>query len=499
VVQAEPPPPGTPRPYRFQVTVLGQNIDLNEELYNVLQAQPQQGMRKVWDTFQPAGRVDFRADIDHVAGDEKRPLAENIALTIALRDCTATPQFFRVPFQDVNGLFTYAKNRVQIYNLRATRKSGSRMELPEGTIDLLPASGYYAMLRKFQADPLVLDDEMLEAMPETGRKALQALHLKEQPLTVQTNLVIAQKGETGQPPEVWWDGVCTLKEAVLHLGLKLENVTGRVACNGLHDGRQFKGVTGNASWKSAELLKQPFHDVQCHFQIYEKQPETVLLELKAPIFGGEISGQGRVDLGPNLRYDLNLTASQVRLEEFAQHNLKEQAQWKGKAEARLHVFGRAGAAETLEGNGSIDVRSGKLYNLPFLLDLLKFLGFRWPDRTLFEEAHAMFALQGKRVRVNRLDLLGNVISFWGRGEINSDGSDVQLDFYPTWGRVDQILPPVLRNIPPAISKTLIKIEARGRLSNNSEDLQFHQRLVPPLFDPLMNLGDRWGGNERGQK
>jgi hypothetical protein len=497
-VELVAPPPGATMANHFQLLVAGANIDLNEELYNALQALPQKGLSTVWDTYQPTGRVNFWAAIDHVAGDEKKRLSEDIALKIDLQDGTAMPRYFRVPFKDVRGTFHYSKNRVQIWDLKAAHKGGSRFDLKYGTVDLQPGAGYYATLRGARAEPLVLDDELLEALPERPRKALQALHLKEQPLDAKTQVVIAQKGEPGQLPDVWWDGECSLKDVRLTLGLPIEVARGRVACQGRHDGKQFLGVAGNLAWEKAELLKQPFHDVRSNFKIHAKNPETVLLELRAPIFGGEVSGLGKVDIGPNLRYDLNLTASQVKLEEFAQHNLKDTAQWKGQAEARLHVSGRVGAADSLEGNGSLDMRTGKLYNLPFLLDLLKFLGFRWPDRTLFEEAHAVFAIQGKRVRINRLDLLGNVISFWGKGEVNSDGSDVQLDFYPTWGRLDQMLPPVVRNIPPTISKMLIKIEARGRLSSNPEDLRFRERLVPPLFEPIMQIGDRWGGADRGQ-
>jgi hypothetical protein len=496
--QAEPTSPDAPAEHRFQVCVVGQNVDLNEELYNAL--QPQQGMTAVWDTFQPTGRVDFRADIDHVTGGTKRRFADDIALLVNLRDGTATPRFYRVPVKDVQGIFLYDKNRVKMWNVKGAHKAGSRAELTYGTVDLYPSAGYFADLSGFRGEPLVFNEEMLDALPEHARKALQTLQIKEQPFQVKAErLVIAQPAGPNQPPEVFWDGECQLKDTKLNLGLAVDNVTGKVACRGRHDGKKFEAVFGNVAWQKAELLKQPFHDIQSHFYVLKERPDTVMLDLKAPIFGGELSGQGKVELGPQGVYDLNLTASQVKLEEFARHNLRDQAQWKGLAEGRLHIFGRAGSPESLEGNGSIDVRTGKLYNLPFLLDLLKFLGFRWPDRTMFEEAHAVFALKGKRVTVNRLDLLGNVISFWGRGEVNADGSDVQLDFYPTWGRLDQVLPPVVRNIPPTISKMLVKIEARGRLSGNSEDLHFSQRLVPPLFDPILQLGDRWGGTERSQK
>ena len=40
------------------------------------------------------------------------------------------------------------------------------------------------------------------------------------------------------------------------------------------------------------------------------------------------------------------------------------------------------------------VPSGKLARLPLLLDLLKWLGLRLPDRTAFEQAHADFRIEG---------------------------------------------------------------------------------------------------------
>ena len=67
----------------------------------------------------------------------------------------------------------------------------------------------------------------------------------------------------------------------------------------------------------------------------------------------------------------------------------------------------------LEGAGSIDVPSGKMYNLPFLLDLLKVLNLSLPDKTAFEEAHIQFGVHGEKVTVNQLSLIGNAISLNG--------------------------------------------------------------------------------------
>src|SRR5207248_5490996 len=70
--------------------------------------------------------------------------------------------------------------------------------------------------------------------------------------------------------------------------------------------------------------------------------------------------------------------------------------------SRLYLRGQGFAQSGLEGAGSIDVPDGKMYNLPPLLDLLKVLNLRVPDKTLFEEAHVQFGIRGQKVNVSEL-------------------------------------------------------------------------------------------------
>src|SRR6202034_1854951 len=111
----------------------------------------------------------------------------------------------------------------------------------------------------------------------------------------------------------------------------------------------------------------------------------------------DISGEARIDFVHPVRYELNLTGSQLDLGQFGKHNLGSDSQMQGVAMTRLHLTGQGTGSDTLDGHGSIDVPSGRFYNLPLLLDLLKFLGLRWPDRTAFDELHALYSIHGKRV------------------------------------------------------------------------------------------------------
>jgi hypothetical protein len=121
--------------------------------------------------------------------------------------------------------------------------------------------------------------------------------------------------------------------------------------------------------------------------------------------------------------------------------------------------------------------------LPPLLDLIKVLGLRQPDRTAFEEAHAKFSIQGPRAAVSQLDLFGNAISLRGAGEVNLDGSDLHLDFHADWARYTQVLPSALKRVPEEVSNQLLKIEMRGKLG----DVRVTKVPVPLVVDPVKQI------------
>jgi hypothetical protein len=175
-----------------------------------------------------------------------------------------------------------------------------------------------------------------------------------------------------------------------------------------------------------------------------------------------------------------LTALQLKLEEFGRHNFGSKVEYSGLATARLYLSGEGEDIQGLDGRGSVEVPNGRLYNLPLLLDLLKVLGLRPPDRTAFEEAYAQFSIRGPRVSVSRFDLYGNAISLSGQGEMNLDGTDIELDFYAVWGRVMQMLPPALRPFPSAVSQQLLRLKMRGKI----DKVEITKEPVPILVDNL---------------
>ena len=89
-----------------------------------------------------------------------------------------------------------------------------------------------------------------------------------------------------------------------------------------------------------------------------------------------------------------------------------------------------------------------------------------------------------------VELFGNAVSFTGKGDVNLDGTDLAVELYPSWARIEQLLPPVVRSVPPALSKNILTVEAKGKISGNPSDLKFMKKPMPIIVDPLLNLRDR---------
>ncbi len=474
------------------VDILGTKVSLSDELRAALTPMP--SLKKVWDTFQPSGTMNFAATIH-------RPNASlaDLDVRVQAEGVTIEPGFFKYRLEETSGTVHYHDSRVDISEVSALHGS-TRLWAPGGKVELNPGGGYHADFKDVEIRSLAADAEFIKAAPEALGKAFAAMRLSDPMPLVKTRVVVAQSADPGSRPDIYWDAQGWLENTSLVAGVDVENVSGVIACRGRHNGQKIIGLEGNVLLDKATVFKQPFSNIQSKFYVDEKAPQTLHATLSAPLFGGDVTGVIRLDFQNDLRFELDLTASQIDLQQLGRQNIGDSSQLEGKVVGRLHLAGTSEGVQSLEGFGRLEVFAGKLYNLPLILDLLKFLGLRWPDRTAFEEVHADFQIRGPRVTLRGLKLQGNAISLTGQGDFNLDGTDLHVDFYPTWARFEQLLPPALRSVPPTVSKNFLIIEMRGKVTKNADDLKFNKRPMPMIVDPLMNVRDRViGADSRRQE
>ena len=465
--------------------IVGSDIPLDASLRAALEPIP--AIARAWDQFRPSGSMNLQAEIRRPSEDLDKL---DVTVTVAAGGAAIEPAFFRYALTEVGGVVRFRNSQLHLARLSG-RHGNTRWVLDDGgVVDLRPGGGYRADLQNIDAENLLFDADFIRALPAALRKPCEAIGCNV-PIRTRAHLIVDQGSDPGDKPDFYWDTQAWVKDTKLFVGVPVEGVTGVVGCRGRHDGARLLGIEGNVLLASATLFNQTLNDVSTHFHVAEQSPSLLLAEIHAPIYGGNIAGEIRVDFSQSVRYKLNLSADKIDLQKLGRKNMGDATKLEGNAVGRLFLTGTSAGIASLEGTGSFDVVGARLYNLPLLLDLLKFLGLRWPDRTAFEELHAIFRIQGPRVAVKRLELQGNAISLTGQGEFNLDGTDLSLDFSPTWARIDQLLPPALRAVPPAVSKNFLVIEMRGKVGSNPGDLKFTKKPMPVILDPLNSIRHRF--------
>jgi len=461
----------------LHLEINGKRILLDPELEGALTKKP--NLKLAWKKLAPSGRMDFSAHVDIPPGEKEEP---DIGVDVTPLGATIHPEFFPCDLTEVRGAIEYRKEEVKLKNL-STRHGLTTLTLKEGKICLNPNGDVSLDLTRLLGNYIVLDAEMERALPPALGKACAALQLKD-PVWLATDMTINIPADHS-PPYIYWDGGLRLKNAAIHAGLKLEHVNGVVFCRGQHQGT-FGRVLGNIQLDDATIMQQPFQGIEGQIIVGEKEPDLLQLpNLRARLFGGDVAGAVRMQFGTTPRYEVYLQASQIRLEEFGRNNhLGADARLEGQASARVYLRGQGTDLDGLEGEGSFDVPSGKMYHLPLLLDLMKFLNLRLPDGTAFDEAHARFTVHGPRVEITRLDLLGSAISFGGKGAVNLESNDINMELYAVWARAVQISPRILKDFWPELGKFLLKIKMSGRIG---EAPRFEKEPVPVLVEPIKDL------------
>jgi hypothetical protein len=474
-------------PERVHIQIRAKDILLNSEFENALvpaSGQERRELQSAWKRLRLTGRLSFSAE---VIDDPGQP--HNIDVSANIQGCAMKPAFFDYALEQLSGSVRYVRGRLQLRDMTAMHGK-SALALKSGLIELGNEGGFTAWLEGLTGQHVHADADLLHALPESLRRILEAVRLRT-PVDLATKLTLLAPGGS-RPMEVWWEGAVGLHQASLRTGVEVTDANGKLFCKGYHDGRRLRGATGTLRLDSATILGQPLTNLGARLEMEPTSPDSLRVrDFKADLFGGALAGEARVETTPVLRYDVLLEALGVQLELLGRHNLGEsshKAQLQGPARAALHLTGEGSDLLNLKGNGRIDVPQGKMGQLPILLDLVKAVGLRMPDRTAFEQAHMVFTIEGPQIHVQQLDLYGNAVSLRGHGAVDLDGSNINLDFSATPGRMTQMLPAGIDVIPQAISGHLLKIKMRGKFGKGAAStIKFDKELIPGVVEPLRRV------------
>jgi hypothetical protein len=518
---------------KLALSVWGKDCPIDRSFHDAIKALK---LGLVLDVLKPEGRLTFAVDAEaidrreRVAGNPVGPRlvsvqrdgyarlaslartgttvefdpATDLKLAFNFEGPTVTPEFFPYRMDDLAGRLRYEGSRVKLERLSA-RHAASKLGLNAAEVRFYDDGRVWANLGQIDASPLVVDEELIAALPRGLRSGVKEMNLRGPADLSMKHMVVLTPAstETNLDPEVFWKGELRLAGASFDAGVPCESVFGRLACTGSYLPTHLGKVTGNIWLDSASFASHPALAVKAAFDADPQEPDPAnplrrlppaikFTDIQGKLFNGTVGGTGRVVLADPARYRLALTATDIRLEDIARHhNLGQGARMEGAAQASIlleTIADPTTGKPLLTGYGKADVDRGQIYNLPPLVPLLKALKLQAPDKTAFEEAHAVFTVRGDRIRVDHVDLLGSAISLGGSGELNANGSFVKFDFYTIWSQtLQRWLTTPFGDLTAMVSEKLFKIEVTRKPDG---ELKYEPRPVPLVTDPFKAVAER---------
>ena len=451
--------------------------------------------------------------------------SKDLKLTFNFSGPTVTPAFLPYELTDLTGWLEYKNDRLDVAHL-AGRHGPSRVKMAAAEVRFYPDGAVWANLGGIEMKPLVADAALKKALPGRLGSALEDLQLKGGAELLVKHMVVLTPPDARPPPDaplaraqitsalagaspavrpdpvVYWDAELKLFGASLDTGVAWEDAFGSVACRGRYEGTHVGAVRGNVWLDRAIVSRMPVTATNCQIKADAQQPDPArpgqylpttvqFLNLAGKLFNGDLGGQARVVLTEPNRYEVWLTVTDAQLDEVARHyKLGSDADLKGIAQAQLLVYNRPDPKSgrlVVEGTGKIDVPTGRMYNLPIMLDLVKLFKGSAPDKTAFEQAHAVFRIQGDRIKVDQLDLIGKAICVGGAGELDLSGDYVKFEFYTVWSQVlKQMINTPVGDLTAFLSKNLFTI----KMERVNGELKYRPEPVPLVTEPAKAAVER---------
>ena len=470
-------------PPRLDLSLAAAGVPLDQDLRAALPAGP----AAVWDRLRPTGTAAVRAELGWSPGSPVWVAAPEFSV----RDATLHLTAFPLPLRDVKVRGSYQPGpeagggAATIAGFSAV----SRERTPAGPVDLTTTGGGLAehradgswrvRLEGVNTDGLVFGPALRAALPTDLRDALDALALRG-PVNLRVRQ-LEMRGLSDDPAATTaaWDVAADLTRNTASLGPDVTFAGGRVTCGGRYDGRT-TDLSGELRSPRADLMGHTLTDVNGPFRLRgdrlvvghppDRRGNRGGARLTADGYGGVVQFDAAANLARGPSYELWADLNGLSLQDYADRHLGGSDSLRGSVKSTLNLAGRGSNLGTVVGTGSVDVEPAALGELSVVMRLFKALNRR--DSTMFDYAGAQFRVKDETVDFRRIDLVGQAISFRGRGWVDRRGK-LGLNFYSR--------PPARWQLPiiSQLSTGWVQLKVDGEVSNPRIDT-FSPALDTPL-------------------
>ncbi len=467
--------------FRMRLSAVG--VPLDEELHRALPTREQQ----VWTRLNPRGRVSLTTDVAYRAGEA----APRIDLAVAPYDRSVSlePDFFRYRLDRLDGRFVLRNGQLSFANARA--EHGRTRISSSGDWQVLPSGGWQFQLTNLSVDYLDADHDLRLAAPLALRRVIDEIQPEGAFGLHDGRLVFTYDPAIPNDLRTDWDVQLDCHQADVTFGSRVQGVSGGVRLAGASNSA---GCQAYGELRLDSLFWNGLQLTNVRGPLWADAGECLLGEgvaaklsspsparITANAYGGAVSINTRVLQQERARYSMAIQLEEIDLARLSTDYLNSATPLTGTAKGQLTLSGQGSSIYGLEGTGAIQVSDANLYELPVAVAMLKVLSNRSPDTTAFDGANAEFTMQGKHLHFSRLDLEGDAVSLYGRGEASLD-KDLNLTFHTIVGRSTPAVP-LLRSLVGQASEQILRLRVLGSV----DQPEIRREALPVVGNVLEQL------------
>ncbi|HEY2147629.1 MAG TPA: hypothetical protein VGH32_06810, partial [Pirellulales bacterium] len=398
----------------------GKNVPLQDDLCEALSPQSQ----RVWRQLKPQGSINLTADMHYLSAakvPEIRFTASPFEGTVSIE-----PEMFRYRLERLQGQLDYREGRIDLTRIHAVH---DRTVVEASGFCLFDHEGNWRLrFEPIAVDQLRADRDLLAALNGRLKKSVVALNPTG---TISVNggmLEFAGNADPNVPTRSAWNLPFEVHQGTIGTGIRFENINGGVRLFGDCDGVHARSW-GRVAIDSLTFKDYQFTQVQGPLWMDEKQvllgaaaepakPGEMPHRMTAHFYGGQVQADCAFALGDPARFSLQGLLTDGDLKKFAHETIPGKQKLDGRVMATIKLDGDTTGIHSLKGGGDVQLTRADIYELPFMVALLKLLNFRPPDATSFANSTATYHIEGDHVYLEKLALNGDAISLEGSGQMN---------------------------------------------------------------------------------
>jgi len=451
--------------HQYQLRVIGRRAQLGPELMKLVP----ETYRHIMDRLGAQGEIDYTAKLDAAGGTT--PVDYDIAVTCLNNHIAYDAMPY--PLKDVTGVVKIHKGQIILEDVRA--RPGDTVWV-ESETSALGMSGLITLVDgRFGGANVAVTARDIYFDEQLGRNLPQGIRVFYDRLRPSGRFdadypTVCVWANPDGAPSFDFEGDMRFKNCSFGVSGAEAVLDGVVGTAGTYKaGTGFSACHVKLNADSLVLQGQTFSRVRADAAYDPAAGQWTTERIAAECYGGRIAGKGRFHQHTDgaLDYTVQMAFLDVDLGQFLGHT-----QFAGTAGAReavgrmtgsLNLSARLGDSSTRIGSCRLTVDTMRLGKLPPLTNLLYVLKLSRPEDYAFNSVYLNSYILRDSLVVQRLDLAGPALAFYGSGLVDLRSRNVDLILAGRGQRLASADPTVLASFTEHLGQAIVRMEVTGSL------------------------------------